>query len=195
MKGYFLCLLLSLFCTKIIICSHLCFFRKYGLSDDTVDFIGHALALHRDDRHLNEPALDTVKRMKVSLDKRSARWSLFVIITVVVNYSLSNSCNYSSFWLCNCFVWLCFIHGFQSHLPSFAFSYIRSLLHVFKGARRIFIHYMGLVSCLRSVGFQFAIPFSYYRYMLLRCSYTTMFSYATGFCTSKCCLWWYLHVK
>ncbi|KQK06219.1 guanosine nucleotide diphosphate dissociation inhibitor 1 [Brachypodium distachyon] len=38
---------------------------KHGLSDDTVDFIGHALALHRDDRHLNEPALDTVKRMKL----------------------------------------------------------------------------------------------------------------------------------
>uniref|UniRef100_A0A452Z4R9 Guanosine nucleotide diphosphate dissociation inhibitor n=1 Tax=Aegilops tauschii subsp. strangulata TaxID=200361 RepID=A0A452Z4R9_AEGTS len=38
---------------------------KYGLVDDTVDFIGHALALHRDDRHLNEPALDTVKRMKL----------------------------------------------------------------------------------------------------------------------------------
>ncbi|KAF8765609.1 hypothetical protein HU200_008100 [Digitaria exilis] len=38
---------------------------KYGLSDDTVDFIGHALALHRDDRYLDEPALDTVKRMKV----------------------------------------------------------------------------------------------------------------------------------
>jgi Rab GDP dissociation inhibitor len=42
------------------------FFRKYGLSEDTVDFIGHALALHRDDRYLDEPALDTVKRMKVS---------------------------------------------------------------------------------------------------------------------------------
>jgi hypothetical protein len=67
------------FLHKIIICSRLCFFRKYGLSDDTVDFIGHALALHRDDRHLNEPALDTVKRMKVSLDKSSARWSLLVI--------------------------------------------------------------------------------------------------------------------
>jgi len=38
---------------------------KYGLSDDTVDFIGHALALHRDDRHLNEPALNTVKRIKL----------------------------------------------------------------------------------------------------------------------------------
>ncbi|KAG8068680.1 hypothetical protein GUJ93_ZPchr0005g15155 [Zizania palustris] len=38
---------------------------KHGLSDDTVDFIGHALALHRDDHYLNEPALDTVKRMKL----------------------------------------------------------------------------------------------------------------------------------
>ncbi|KAK4482596.1 hypothetical protein RD792_009760 [Penstemon davidsonii] len=38
---------------------------KYGLDDNTVDFIGHALALHRDDRYLHEPALDTVKRMKL----------------------------------------------------------------------------------------------------------------------------------
>ncbi|KAF4352494.1 hypothetical protein G4B88_013324 [Cannabis sativa] len=38
---------------------------KYGLDDNTVDFIGHALALQRDDRYLNEPALDTVKRMKL----------------------------------------------------------------------------------------------------------------------------------
>ncbi|XVE91324.1 hypothetical protein REPUB_Repub01dG0000200 [Reevesia pubescens] len=38
---------------------------KYGLDNNTVDFIGHALALHRDDRYLDEPALDTVKWMKV----------------------------------------------------------------------------------------------------------------------------------
>ncbi|KAK3444353.1 hypothetical protein EUGRSUZ_A00407 [Eucalyptus grandis] len=38
---------------------------KYGLGDDAIEFIGHALALHRDDRYLNEPALDTVKRMKL----------------------------------------------------------------------------------------------------------------------------------
>lgn len=41
--------------------------RKFGLDDNTIDFIGHSLALHRDDRYLNEPALDTVKRMKVSV--------------------------------------------------------------------------------------------------------------------------------
>ncbi|KAJ0987759.1 hypothetical protein J5N97_006115 [Dioscorea zingiberensis] len=38
---------------------------KYGLEDDTVDFLGHALALHRDDNYLDEPAMDTVKRMKL----------------------------------------------------------------------------------------------------------------------------------
>ncbi|OAY68140.1 Guanosine nucleotide diphosphate dissociation inhibitor 2 [Ananas comosus] len=38
---------------------------KYGLDDNTVDFIGHAFALHRDDRYLDQPALDTVKRMKL----------------------------------------------------------------------------------------------------------------------------------
>ncbi|KAK6931794.1 GDP dissociation inhibitor [Dillenia turbinata] len=38
---------------------------KYGLDDSTIDVIGHALALHRDDRYLDEPALDTVKRMKL----------------------------------------------------------------------------------------------------------------------------------
>ncbi|URE44693.1 Rab GDP dissociation inhibitor [Musa troglodytarum] len=40
-------------------------FIKYGLNDNTTEFIGHALALHRDDQYLNEPALDTVKRMKM----------------------------------------------------------------------------------------------------------------------------------
>ncbi|KAG1371681.1 guanosine nucleotide diphosphate dissociation inhibitor [Cocos nucifera] len=38
---------------------------KYGLEDNTIDFIGHALALHRDDSYLDEPAIDTVKRMKL----------------------------------------------------------------------------------------------------------------------------------
>lgn len=39
--------------------------RKFGLDANTVDFIGHSLALHRDDRFLSEPALDFVKRVKV----------------------------------------------------------------------------------------------------------------------------------
>ncbi|KAM1107590.1 hypothetical protein EV1_004294 [Malus domestica] len=42
---------------------------KYGLDDNNVDFIGHALALHKDDCYLNEPTLDTVKRMKVDFNE------------------------------------------------------------------------------------------------------------------------------
>ncbi|KAE8039311.1 hypothetical protein FH972_011736 [Carpinus fangiana] len=41
---------------------------KYRLDDNTVEFIGHALALHRDDLYLNEPALDTVKRMRLYVE-------------------------------------------------------------------------------------------------------------------------------
>jgi Rab GDP dissociation inhibitor len=41
--------------------------RKYGLEDDTIDIIGHALALQIDDSYLDQPAMDFVKRMKVQL--------------------------------------------------------------------------------------------------------------------------------
>ncbi|KAL1820417.1 hypothetical protein ACET3Z_015286 [Daucus carota] len=38
---------------------------KYGLDDNTVDFIGHALALYKDDSYLEQPALDFVKKVKL----------------------------------------------------------------------------------------------------------------------------------
>ncbi|XP_059313792.1 guanosine nucleotide diphosphate dissociation inhibitor At5g09550 [Lycium ferocissimum] len=41
------------------------FIAKYELEDDTIDFIGHALALCTDDNYLNQPALDFVKRVKL----------------------------------------------------------------------------------------------------------------------------------
>lgn len=41
---------------------------KYGLEDDTIDFIGHALALHLDDSYLDQPAMDFVRRMKLYAD-------------------------------------------------------------------------------------------------------------------------------
>ncbi|KAJ8479805.1 hypothetical protein OPV22_023532 [Ensete ventricosum] len=41
---------------------------KYGLQDNTIDFIGHALALHRDDSYSDEPAIDTIKKMKLYSD-------------------------------------------------------------------------------------------------------------------------------
>ncbi|XWS54567.1 hypothetical protein CRYUN_Cryun10bG0099900 [Craigia yunnanensis] len=38
---------------------------KYGLEDDSFDFIGHALALYSVDNYLDQPALNFVKRMKL----------------------------------------------------------------------------------------------------------------------------------
>jgi len=43
-------------------------FKKFGLSDDTVDFIGHALALHRDDEYLKQPALDSILKIKLYVE-------------------------------------------------------------------------------------------------------------------------------
>jgi len=38
-------------------------FEFFQLEPDTVDFIGHALALYHDDEYLDQPALETVKRI------------------------------------------------------------------------------------------------------------------------------------
>jgi len=59
--------------------------RKYGLEDDTVDFIGHALALHRDDSYLDEPAKDFVDRVKVLIYKLS-RKLLYTTKTIIICY-------------------------------------------------------------------------------------------------------------
>lgn len=40
-------------------------FRHFGLCDETIDFLGHALALHRDDDYLNLPARETVEKVKL----------------------------------------------------------------------------------------------------------------------------------
>jgi len=40
-------------------------FTKFGLEDDTIDFIGHSLALHVDDEYLAQPALPTVERIRL----------------------------------------------------------------------------------------------------------------------------------
>ena len=49
-----------------------------------MDFIGHALALHRDDRYLDEPALDTVKRMKVKYSNLLLNF-LLILLKVCVD--------------------------------------------------------------------------------------------------------------
>lgn len=43
-------------------------YKKFGLDDNTSDFVGHALALHRDDKYLESPAGETLKRIKLYSD-------------------------------------------------------------------------------------------------------------------------------
>lgn len=43
-------------------------YNKFGLDKNTQDFTGHALALYRDDDYLNEPAMTTIKRIKLYSD-------------------------------------------------------------------------------------------------------------------------------
>lgn len=40
-------------------------YKKFGVDDNTADFVGHSMALHRDDCYKTEIALDTVKRIKL----------------------------------------------------------------------------------------------------------------------------------
>mmetsp|Transcript_9564 Transcript_9564/g.16904 ORF Transcript_9564/g.16904 Transcript_9564/m.16904 type:complete len:445 (+) Transcript_9564:56-1390(+) len=40
-------------------------FKQYDLNEDTTDFIGHSIALHRDDSYLAQPAVSTVLKIKL----------------------------------------------------------------------------------------------------------------------------------
>lgn len=43
-------------------------YKEFGLEDGTIDFIGHALALHRDDSYKDRPAKETFDRIKLYAD-------------------------------------------------------------------------------------------------------------------------------
>mmetsp|Transcript_6407 Transcript_6407/g.13650 ORF Transcript_6407/g.13650 Transcript_6407/m.13650 type:complete len:483 (+) Transcript_6407:224-1672(+) len=43
-------------------------FKYFGLQKDTIEFVGHALALYRDESYLDEPAVETVLRIKQYAD-------------------------------------------------------------------------------------------------------------------------------
>jgi len=43
-------------------------YKAYGLEPDTIDFIGHAMCMYRDDEYLTRPALEAVKRMQLYFD-------------------------------------------------------------------------------------------------------------------------------
>jgi Rab GDP dissociation inhibitor len=49
-------------------------YAHFGLDAQTIDFIGHALALHRDDNYLDQPALPTVMKIKLYHDSLLLRW-------------------------------------------------------------------------------------------------------------------------
>jgi Rab GDP dissociation inhibitor len=42
-------------------------FKHYNLEDNTIDFMGHAVALHFSDNYLFEPAIDTIMKMQLYL--------------------------------------------------------------------------------------------------------------------------------
>ena len=38
-------------------------YKKYSLETNTIDFLGHAVALHTSDEYLEKPAKDTIQKM------------------------------------------------------------------------------------------------------------------------------------
>ena len=43
-------------------------FKKFGLEENTVDFLGHAVALHRDDAYIQQPCFETIVKFKLYME-------------------------------------------------------------------------------------------------------------------------------
>ena len=43
-------------------------FKKFSLAENTVDFMGHAVALHENDNYLKEPAVDTLQKIQLYME-------------------------------------------------------------------------------------------------------------------------------
>ena len=43
-------------------------FKKYKLEENTIDFLGHAVALYRNDTYLNEPAIESIKKIQLYME-------------------------------------------------------------------------------------------------------------------------------
>lgn len=43
-------------------------FKKFSLESNTIDFIGHAVALHINDDYLDEPAISTIEKIRLYMD-------------------------------------------------------------------------------------------------------------------------------
>jgi len=45
-------------------------FEKYQLEENTIDFLGHAIALQNSETYLYEPAVNTIEKMKLYLESQ-----------------------------------------------------------------------------------------------------------------------------
>ena len=43
-------------------------YKKFKLEDNTIDFLGHSVALHRDDSYLERPAIETLQKMTLYIE-------------------------------------------------------------------------------------------------------------------------------
>lgn len=43
-------------------------FQKFGLEDNTIDFLGHAVALFTNDTYLTQPAINLINKIKLYID-------------------------------------------------------------------------------------------------------------------------------
>jgi hypothetical protein len=57
-------------------------YDKFGLEKDTMDFLGHAMALHQNDAYMAQPALDTVKKIKLYAESL-ARYILLLLLLLL----------------------------------------------------------------------------------------------------------------
>lgn len=43
-------------------------FEKFGLEENTIDFIGHAVALYTDESFMNKPAIEVIRKIQLYMD-------------------------------------------------------------------------------------------------------------------------------
>ena len=67
-------------------------FKEYGLDENCQDFTGHAMALRLNDDYLDEPALETVKALKLYDFIHSLTPSLLHSFTPSLLHSFIHSC-------------------------------------------------------------------------------------------------------